>query len=85
MSRITTFKNLYKEIQLKILQINQKGILNNVQVTHEKAGKIEYRNENRKNKTVDLSSNISTITLNANGLNISLRERLAEWIKKHAL
>ena len=85
MSRITTFKNLYKEIQLKILQINQKGILNNVQVTHEKAGKIEYRNENRKNKTVDLSSNISTITLNANGLNISLRERSAEWIKKHAL
>lgn len=44
-------KNLYEEIYPKMLQINQKGILKFVQVTHRKAGeRREIKNRKKKKK-----------------------------------
>ena len=68
-------KNLYEEIYPKMLQINQKGILKFVQVTHRKAGeRREIKNrkkkttQNKQKKKASLSPYISVVMLNVNGL-----------------
>lgn len=44
-------EELYKQIHLKTLQINQNGIINNAQITHKKAGKTRDLNGKLKSLT----------------------------------
>ena len=74
-----------------MLFINQNGILKNVQVTYRKAKKKnkkththtkkwETENEQKtKNKMSDFGTNLSIITLSANGLNIPIER---DWQNK---
>lgn len=54
-------------------------------MTYQKTKNIEVNKSQQKKKyeMLDLSPTISIVTLSINGLNIPIKDRLAEWIGTH--